>query len=431
MKNTLSERLYGEIRRMPVIDTHEYLMWDEAAWCADGNDVLGEYLLHYMKSDILSVGMKPEDMDFVTDSGKSLTQRWKAVEPYWELCRYTGYGRALDLAVKGIYGIDGISGRTIVPLNDAFLEHKKPGHFTHVLRELCGIETCVIDVWTFQIENKVPMFKPAWQPQNFIQPAEPFGRDILGHIKESYGLTVRCLDDWLEALEREMALLLDRYDARTIKSSIAYNRPLHFEKTSYIKAKALFEEALTVWQRECAEEKALLHFPQELQDYMMHLVMKLAGQRHLTVQFHTGLFEGTGNIIGNGNPELLSNLFIDYPDVDFDLFHISYPYQSVACALAKMFPNVYIDMCWAHIISPSASISALRDFLDAVPYNKISAFGGDYMFVDGVYGHLEIARRNVSAVLAEMINEGVFGEAKALEIAKALFYDNPKRILKL
>jgi hypothetical protein len=96
-----------------------------------------------------------------------------------------------------------------------------------------------------------------------------------------------------------------------------------------------------------------------------------------------------------------------------------------------MFPNVTVDMCWAHIISPSASICALHDFLDAIPYNKISAFGGDYLFVDGVYGHLEIARRNVARVLAEKAENGIFGEDKALEIARALFYDNPKRIFKL
>lgn len=431
MKNALAESLYFEIRKMPVIDTHEHLVWDEAIRCADGNDVLSEYLLHYMKSDLLTAGMKPEDLRFVVDSGRDIAERWKIVEPYWELCRFTGYGRALDLSVKGIYGIDGINGRTIEQLNDAFLSHKKLGHIEWVLRDLCGIETCVIDIWTFHIDNKIPMFKPAWQPQNFILPSEPFGKDIMAHIKEKHGLTVRCLDDWLEALEMEMALLLRRYDARTIKSSIAYHRPLRFEKTSYVKAKALFEEALGLWDRGRAEENAMLEFPRELQDFLMHHVMKIAEREHLTVQFHTGLFEGTANIISNGNPELLSNLFIEYPNVDFDLFHISYPYQSVACALAKMLPNVFIDMCWAHIISPSASAAALQDFLDAVPYSKISAFGGDYMFVDGVYGHLEIARRNVSAVLADKVEQGVFGEAKALEIAKALFYDNPKRILKL
>ena len=117
--------------------------------------------------------------------------------------------------------------------------------------------------------------------------------------------------------------------------------------------------------------------------------------------------------------------------MDFDLFHISYPYQGIACALAKMFPNVFINMCWAHIISPSASISALDDFLDAVPYNKISAFGGDYAFVDGVYGHLYMSRQNISLTLTKKIESGVFDESKALEIAKALYYDNPKRIFKL
>jgi len=82
-------------------------------------------------------------------------------------------------------------------------------------------------------------------------------------------------------------------------------------------------------------------------------------------------------------------------------------------------------------LNPAASVSALDDFLDAIPYNKISAFGGDYLFVDGVYGHLYISRLNVSRVLAGKISRGVFGESKALEIAKALYYDNPKRIFKL
>ena len=40
-----------------------------------------------------------------------------------------------------------------------------------------------------------------------------------------------------------------------------------------------------------------------------------------------------------------------------------------------MFPNVFIDMCWAHIISPAAVTAALADFLDGVPFNKIMGFG--------------------------------------------------------
>ena len=40
--------------------------------------------------------------------------------------------------------------------------------------------------------------------------------------------------------------------------------------------------------------------------------------------------------------------------MDFDIFHIGYPYQQTLSALAKNFANVYIDMCWAHIISPDS-----------------------------------------------------------------------------
>jgi predicted TIM-barrel fold metal-dependent hydrolase len=122
---------------------------------------------------------------------------------------------------------------------------------------------------------------------------------------------------------------------------------------------------------------------------------------------------------------------LDYPNVKFDMFHISYPYCGEAGALGKMFPNVYLDMCWAHIISPAAAAAALSDFLDAVPYNKIMGFGGDYGFVDGVYGHLVLARETISRVLAEKVRLGVFGVDQAVRIAEHLLYKNPKVLFSL
>lgn len=59
------------------------------------------------------------------------------------------------------------------------------------------------------------------------------------------------------------------------------------------------------------------------------------------------------------------------------------------------------------------------------------AVGQDYGFVDAIYGHLRLARENVSRVLSEKVDEGFFCEDKAVDIARALFYENPLRILKL
>jgi predicted TIM-barrel fold metal-dependent hydrolase len=428
MNNTI---LFDEICKMPVIDTHEHFPWNEEDRINDKNDVLGEYLSQYMRSDVISAGLKQDDFAKVINASQNIVERWKIIEPFWEYSRHTGYGRALDIAVKHIYGIDGVRGHTIEELNKAFLANKKPGHYKRVLQDLCNIETSLVDVWTFHIESKHPFFRAVWQPQNFINPgdSEPEGKNIFSHIEEKYKIKVKCLDDWLQALETEIDHILDLHGMRVLKSAIAYKRTLRFEKVKYGNAKALFSESLDKWDRGLKENPVI--FPHELQDFMMHSVLSIANKHNLTFQLHTGILEGNGNILANSDPSHLNNLFLEYPNVDFDLFHISYPYQGVACALAKMFPNVFLDMCWAHIISPSSCVTALDDFLDAVPYNKISSFGGDYFFADGVYGHLYLSRQNISRVLMGKVINGVFDEGKALEIAKALYYDNPKRIFKL
>ncbi|HNT34306.1 MAG TPA: hypothetical protein PKH07_04835, partial [bacterium] len=63
--------------------------------------------------------------------------------------------------------------------------------------------------------------------------------------------------------------------------------------------------------------------------------------------------------------------------------------------------------------------------------NKISAFGGDYCFVDGVYGHQFLARQNVAAALAQKVTDGAMSLARAKEISHWLFVDNPMRLFGL
>jgi predicted TIM-barrel fold metal-dependent hydrolase len=164
---------------------------------------------------------------------------------------------------------------------------------------------------------------------------------------------------------------------------------------------------------------------------MFHYILDLANRENLVVQIHTGIQEGSGNILENTRPELLTDLFLQYPDVDFDLFHIGYPFQNTIIVLAKYFPNVYIDMCWSHIVSPNASINFIQEFIDTVPLNKLSAFGGDYLFIDGVYGHQYLARINVAKALTLKVSDGIFDIDKAKETAKMFFYDNPMKLFRL
>jgi predicted TIM-barrel fold metal-dependent hydrolase len=114
--------------------------------------------------------------------------------------------------------------------------------------------------------------------------------------------------------------------------------------------------------------------------------------------------------------------------VKFDIFHASYPFARELAVLAKNFPNVYPDLCWVHILSPTAARTILSEWLDLVPSNKILAFGGDYRFVEGVYGHVVLARRNVAAVLEEKVASSEIELRQALYLASRLLRENAREV---
>jgi uncharacterized protein len=423
----LARGILEDLRAMPVIDTHEHLPWAEDQR-EKATDVLKEYLSHYMSSDIVSAGMTPADLDRVRDHTRPLPERWRLVEPFWEACRYTGYGRALDASVRSIYGIDGIRGGTLEALNAAFLASMAPGHYKRVLKDICGIRVSILDGFVGGASCDRDFFRRVWQPHYAVP--QPRASEMILATEKEHSTAIKTLSDWMEAFDRDLEEMLAQ-GIIALKSTTAYSRSLLFRNVPFPAARAAFSESLHGWRARGRKAGDDFSFPVEAQDFMMHHMLKRANEMHLVFQFHTGLQEGNGNTISNSDPSLMSNLFLAYPDVDFDLFHISYPYQGVAATLAKNFRNVFVDMCWAHIISPAASRAALSDFLDVLPFTKISAFGGDYMFVDGICGHLAIARENIAHTLAEKVGEGIFPPARAAEIGRALFYDNPLRIFRL
>lgn len=96
-----------------------------------------------------------------------------------------------------------------------------------------------------------------------------------------------------------------------------------------------------------------------------------------------------------------------------------------AAPIARVFPNVFVDLCWAQIISPSASRRALHEMLDGVPSNKFFGYRGDYRCPELSYTLAKPARRNISQVLTEKVSEGSCSEEEELELGRKLQHDNP------
>ena len=415
----LEREIRQALEAIHIIDTHEHLD-SEQEFQKEPAD-FGRLFLHYANCDLISAGCPPQDMERVTsDPQMSPRDKWRLIAPYWERIRDTGYARCLEIAIRDLYGLDGLSAETVEPLSAQMNANRRPGFY----REVFDKANIAVALW-----NRLDRFGPLprlWAPEYdrslFIQDMRC---DYLFEDpgwRERWGREILCFDDYLGAIEERFAAYASQ--ASALKIGAAYSRPLEFEDRAYSEVEPLFNRLLNAgWERN-GDAPSLAEL-RAMQDYLVHFSLRQCSKYDLTVKFHTGLQEGNGNTIRNSRAALLSNLFFKYPKVRFDIYHISYPYQEELLTLAKNFANVAIDFCWMWIINPAAGRRALSEFLEAVPANKIHGFGGDFIFVEGTYAHAVMAKESIARVLAEKVSDGEMAVQRALTIGRWLLRDNP------
>jgi hypothetical protein len=417
----LTRRISGELDKVRLYDTHEHLLPEKQRVSEPADLFL--FLGHYALNDLISAGLSGAHLETVRDAKAPETARWKAAEPFWKAARFTGYGQAFSIALRDLYGVEEISAATVGRVNAAIRERNKTGLYEQVLRQKAGIDWCLVDAYWNEkpAPASEPFFLLAQKFDGFVTPAS---RKDAARLEQISGLSIHTLDDLKKALEATFEQAR-RAGMAAVKSTLAYRREILYGEVPAADAAADFETMMKGGAAQPQGFRAARLRPfRRLEDHMFHHVVKLAAEHRLPFQIHTGLLAGNACFIENTNPRHLANLFYLYPNVKFDLFHIGYPYQQELGVLAKLFPNVYVDFCWAHIISPPAARCALDEYLETVPANKILGFGGDYRFPEMTYGHSRIARANVAGALAAKVSSRLMSEDQALEVGRMLLRDN-------
>jgi glucuronate isomerase len=418
----LFTRVHRSLERVSAVDTHEHIIAeaDRVSQPIDFFTLAG----HYAINDVISAGLPKESQELIDSPTATAEQKWRAFEPYWKYARSTGYGETLQIAIRDIYGFEAINGQTISEINSAIGARNKPGLYKDILKKRARLDFCVNDqYWRPNPEGVDPeFFVLAQKFDGFVM---PISRDGITRLEKTADASITNL----AALKSAMAKTFERaleVGMVTVKSTAAYQRDLKFEEVSESDAARDFERLMRGEETAPEGFRVLSNRPyRQLADHMFHHLVQLADAHNVPFQIHTGLQAGNGNFVENTRPSLLNNLFLLYPRVKFDLFHIGYPYAHEVTALAKMFPNVYIDFCWMHILSPSAARRALNEMLDAVPANKLFGFGGDYRYPELSYAHLVIARRNIATVLSDRVEAGTCTEEEAAELGRWILRDNP------
>ncbi len=411
------ERIRNYVDQIRIVDTHEHLIAEEDFLNRKNLDFL--HLFHwYIADDMVSSGINSDTLKRLRKADIPPLEKWEMIKPYWELSKMTAYGRSILLTLKNLYGIEDINDSTCLLLTKKVRENQKSGWYREILKNKAGIDVSINDIYIHKNPDR-DLFKYVMRYDNFVL---VHSKDEIVKQEQHYGQKIQNLDDYMKALDKAFQEGID-FGMVGVKSALAYERPLFFEECSKEQAETIFNTLMQ--ENNCIDFEKV----KPLQDFVMHHILQLASTYKMPVTIHTGLHAGLS--FGRNQPDItwsdpthLINLFSRYPEVKFALMHGSYPYGGELAAMVKNYPNVYIDMCWLYIISPSYSTRYLNEWIETIPLNRIMGFGGDLNNVEAVYGHALLARQIVTGVLIEKVASGYLSEEEAKYAANKILREN-------
>jgi uncharacterized protein len=425
-------RLLDEIGKYPVIDCHEHMFGPEGR--AKYKEPIAALLRSYVQHDLESAafGIPGNEIQKIFDPEISTDEKWPTFKKLWPAIEHTAYARATKLVLKNVYGeneltraaLDRVAGK-LATINEEF--------YLRTIDE-AGIHAMIVDVigWLPQglgsfIDGR-KTFPSKWKLMISLPGFHPTGmnRQTLQWVGNLVDRQITCLKEYLEAVFVVFERLIEK-GVVGIKDQSAYDRIVSYDLVPTSEAEKQFNHLLS-------DPRNSLGWPEckPLNDYLFHEYMRFARELNLPVQLHTGHMAGIYNRVDKTNASYLASVFELHREVRFDLFHGNWPYMGDLLFLGKNYPNVALDLCWLHIIDPAYAIELLERAVATMPHTKIHGFGGDYGDEpEFAVAHLQIARQNIAAALANLIEGKWLEEKQALDIAKGWLFNNPNRFFRL
>jgi uncharacterized protein len=411
-------RLLEFMAGLDIIDCHEHLPPEKVR--TDQPQDVFTLVSHYCRHDLFSAGMDRETYCGMNVWGVSrptyeslfnpalpLAQRWALFEPWWEAIRHGSYARAAILTAKLVYGVDRIDASTCHELSARIAAENTPGIYTRMLCQRCRILAALTQCARMDVDRPLVPIMPA------AVLADIAGRDALEKLAAGLGAEVPAdLDAYLALVRRQLVAWAAAGMVGLKFMSRAYAAP---------DAKGADEAFRRLWrgQAPTPDRRSCLH------SHLTHALLDLCGELGLVAAVHAGIW---GDFREIDCTHMLA-LAPAHPRTDFDLYHLGMPSVREAIVVAKNLPNVWLNLCWTHIVSQVQSRSGIDELLDQVPVTKVLAFGGDYgRPVEKVVGHLHMAREDYARVFGERIDRGLLDTGDAEAILTLWFRQNPLRL---
>ncbi len=409
------------LNQIPIADTHEHLV-EEQDRLNPGKPIfpadISLFFIQYVESDLIVSGMPQSDLDRLKQIDGDPEKKWHLIRKYWPMIRHSGYGQMILNSIRSLYEFDDLNDANWQEINTRIQALPQKGYYKNILQNLCHLDHCQINALD------APVYRNTTWPEFFLMDlcVTSLCSDLEpGVIEQIIGRPLKNLDDCIEAIDRSF----DEFAAKSVavKDQSAYRRNLDFDTVSHSEARNCVQYCINKqWNVSKAERK-------QLEDHLFHYTAAKAAEYKLPYKMHTGYHSGHGTMPLHHlrhNAGDMARICQKHPETDFVFLHITYPHQDEAIALAKHYPNAYIDMCWSWMISPLAAVRFLKEYLLAAPVNKLFAFGGDVSIVELVPGHLELARRGIGQAIGALQSQGWIKSKQADHICQRILLENTR-----
>jgi hypothetical protein len=402
MPSSMYESIYRLIESLPVVSTHEHHLPDDFQ-----NSLTLDRILERERSYV----------GWVLDLTPGLDAGSRA--EFLAQCRHNSYYVWLERGIQKIYGLQ----EKLTPEN----WERVSGHISALhadrdahLRILTGVgryRRAIEDAYFDPGSNlgHPELFASNFRSDMFVR---CFHADVLDHDNMNpfrfYGDAPSVnFDDYLEWLEARV-LRWRSGGGVALKSASAYDRPLSYGEGDRVAAARVFgkhPQTVSPVERTAYE------------DFMLNWFCRLAVRLEVPFQVHTGLAQLSGS-----RPLLFEPTILRHPDVHFVLFHAGFPWYGEIAGLAHNHANISLDMVWAPLISATAAIAALHQFLEVARSSDRIAWGSDTWTSEEAIGALLAWQHVVATVLSEKVDSGYFDMAEAEALVHKLMYRNAARL---
>jgi len=414
----VADDLQSFVRAEPVYDVHEHHM----------PEILGDRDVGLLKLLEQSYAGWTQARPYLLPSESARELRrpaeapassWADIAPYLEGSGSNAFVRTLVAGMSDLYGLGGggVTKENWQALDEEIRSrHADPGWTAGVMAR-AGVERIVTDPYSnplldarselgesYRSVARVNALALGWHPES---------RDHNGNSAHDLSRALDCdldaFDDYAAFLERFVDTLGDRNQV-ALKNALAYDRDLLFDEPDETLARR-------AWGKESPPPEERKAFG----DFAVDRLCALAGKRGVPVQMHLGTA-----LIRGSHPLNAAGLVERHPGTRFLLMHLAYPWSRDLFGMAFTYRNIWLDLTWSFMLSPSHFKLALHEAIEILPDESRLMFGGDSWHAEESYGAIALARRLIGEVLREKVGAGYLDEAAARRLARKILHGNAR-----